>query len=329
VSDPLLDVRDLSVTLATRQGPLRVAEEVSFTLHAGKTLGLVGESGCGKSQLALGLLRLNQPDGGGVAGQVLFEGQDLVALPLARLRDVRGRAISLVFQEASAALNPVLSVGRQVEEVLRHHLGLGRAEARRRTLELFEEVGIPAAQRRLDAYPHQLSGGMKQRVGIGMALACGPRVLIADEPTTALDVTVQAQIIERIEELQERTGLAVLWISHDLSVIAEVCDRVAVMYAGRLVELADRDTLFDHPRHPYTRALLESLPAWHAPGARLQTIGGQVPSAALGWPPGCRFAPRCTRAVPECAAAIPELRALDGGRVACIRAEEIAAEDAR
>ena len=297
---PLLEVDDLSVRFESDEGSVHAVDRVSFSLEAGEVLAMVGESGCGKSVTAMSLLRL-LPRSARLSGAARFEGRDLLAADEASLRKVRGREISFVFQEPMTSLNPVFTVGRQVGEVLRHHLGLSRAEARDRTLELLELVGIPAPGRRIDEYPHQLSGGMRQRVMIAMAIACNPKVLIADEPTTALDVTIQAGILDLMRDIRQRLGTAIILITHDLGVVADVADRVMVMYAGRKVEEAAARELFRDPQHPYTTGLLAALPR---SGRRsidepLQEIPGVVPSLAQ-LPDACAFAPRCPRADDEC-----------------------------
>jgi peptide/nickel transport system ATP-binding protein len=303
---PLLHIDDLCVSVADASSHQRwpVLQNISLTMRAGEMLGLVGESGCGKSITALSILRLlPRPTVQVDSGRILFGGDDLLALPADRLRELRGDRIAMIFQDPMTALNPVHTIGRQIEEVLLlHRPSLHAAQRQQRVVELLERVRIPAPRERLDAYPHQLSGGMRQRVTIAMALACEPQLLIADEPTTALDVTVQAQVLDLIKELQRETGMAVLLITHDLGVIAETCARVAVMYAGRIVEQAGVAELFANPCHPYTRGLLDSLPARsRAPQQPLATIGGQVP--ALGArPAGCVFANRCHARTDICSA---------------------------
>ena len=296
----LLELRGLSVEFRTTQGVLRAVEELSFSIEAGETVALVGESGCGKSTAALALLRLiASPPGRISAGQALFAGRDLLALPEAALRAIRGSEIAMVFQDPAMYLNPVHSVGRQIGEVLRLHKGLAREAALREAVELLGLVGVPAPAERAHQFPHSLSGGMRQRVMIAMALACRPRLLIADEPTTALDVTVQAQVLELIRELKRRFGMAVLLITHVLGVVAETADHIVVMYAGRKVEEGPTATLFRAPRHPYTRGLIEAA-SWNLRGdGSFTEIAGTVPSP-LALPPGCSFAPRCGRAIDRC-----------------------------
>ena len=310
---PLLDVRGLTTTFATHAGRVAAVEQVSFSVEAGEVLGIVGESGCGKSVTSLSVMRLiSDPPGRISAGEVLFDGTDLLTLAERDMRKVRGKRIAMIFQEPMTALNPVFSVANQIGEGMRLHLGLSKKEARARTVELLTMVGIPSPERRLDEYPHQLSGGMRQRVMIAMALSCEPDLLFADEPTTALDVTIQAQILALLGELRERTGMGMVFISHDLGVIAEIADRVMVMYAGRVVESAPTTELFANPGHPYTRGLLASLPRADAvgeAGGRLAAIAGSVPSLA-DLKPGCKFKDRCTEAIPACDGPEPDLIAL-------------------
>ena len=286
--------------------------EVSFTVAKGETLCLVGESGSGKSLTALSIMRLLAAPGRVASGQILFQGRDLLTLGEREMQQVRGAEIGLIFQEPMTALNPVYTIGTQIEETLRIHGRATRANARQKAIELLATVSIPEPERRVREYPHQLSGGLRQRALIALALACGPDLLIADEPTTALDVTIQAQILDLLRDLQTRLGLALLLITHDLGIVAEMADRVAVMYAGRIVEQAPVESLFAAPKHPYTRGLMASMPGGE-PGARLKAIQGTVP--ALGHlPPGCAFAPRCPDRFEPCAAAAPGSTELDGGR---------------
>ena len=311
----LLSVSDLTIAF----GGMPVVEEMSFTLDAGEVLGIVGESGSGKSMTALALMRLIPPPGRVTQGRISFDGIDVLAQPEKAMQDLRGRALSMIFQEPMSSLNPVFTIGEQIEETLRVHERFDRAAARRRAVELLELVEIPAAARRLGDYPHQLSGGMRQRVMIAIALACRPKVLIADEPTTALDVTIQAQILDLLRGLRRELGMAVIMITHDLGVVAEFADRVMVMYAGRVVETAPAATLFASPRHPYTEGLLASIPRLDGPIARLNAISGMVPSPHA-MPPGCRFAPRCPHARPACDERLPATMALAADhRAACIR----------
>jgi peptide/nickel transport system ATP-binding protein len=320
----LLDVSDLSVRFETDEGTVHAVDRMSFTLDEGEVLGLVGESGCGKSVTAMSMLRLLPPYAV-VSGTVLYRGEDLLRVKAARLRRARGREISFVFQEPMTSLNPVFRVGHQIAEVLREHLDLSRADARRRAIELLDLVHIPAPERRVDEYPHQLSGGMRQRVMIAMALACDPKIVIADEPTTALDVTIQAGILDLLRELRERLGTAIILITHNLGVVADIADRVIVMYAGRKAEEAPVGDLFAHPQHPYTIGLLGAIPR---PGAgrdgRLQEIPGRVPSLAV-LPSYCAFAERCPRADALTRSQVPPLTRVGPGHlVACFHPGEVA-----
>ena len=317
--EPILEVTDLSTVFHTRDGDVHAVNSVSFSLAPGELLGVVGESGSGKSVTMMSLVELlPSPPAEIVSGRVILNGQDLRTMTQQQMRKVRGAQIGFVFQDPMTSLNPVFSVGFQLMEPLRHQLGLGRRAARSRAAELFELVGIPDGSKRLDDYPHQFSGGMRQRVMIAMALACEPKVLIADEPTTALDVTIQAQILELVRELQSQLGMAIVWITHDLGVIAGIADRVAVMYGGQIVEYAEVNRLFAEPRHPYTRALLETLPKIDgARAGRLRSIEGQPPNLG-GRPASCVFAPRCRHAFDRCRAENPLRRPLgDGHEVAC------------
>jgi peptide/nickel transport system ATP-binding protein len=305
--EPLLEVEGLSVRFDTDEGTVHAVDRMALTLAPGQVLGVVGESGCGKSVTAMSILRL-LPQTATVTGSARFEGVDLLGAPMSHMRRVRGRRISFVFQEPMTSLNPVLRIGHQIGEVLREHMGLDRRAAGARAVELLDLVHIPDPARRVDEYPHQLSGGMRQRVMIAMALACDPRILIADEPTTALDVTIQAGILDLLRELRERLGTAIVLITHNLGVVADLADRVVVMYAGRKVEEAPVEELFAHPQHPYTIGLLGAIPR---PGAarngRLQEIPGRVPSLAE-LPGHCAFADRCPRADALTRSAVPELR---------------------
>jgi len=300
----LLEVADLSVRFDTDDGAVYAVDRMSFEVGAGEVLGLVGESGCGKSVTCMSLVRL-LPETAVISGRVLFDGVDLLALSSRRLRRVRGRQISYVFQEPMTSLNPVFTVGHQIGEVLEKHLGLSSRAARSRSVELLELVRIPAPERRLNEYPHQLSGGMRQRVMIAMALACDPQVLVADEPTTALDVTIQAGILDLMRDIRARLGTAIILITHNLGVVADIADRVVVMYAGRKAEEAPVRELFAHPQHPYTIGLMGAIPRRGV--ERLQEIPGLVP--ALSEPlPHCAFAPRCPRADETTWSSVPELR---------------------
>jgi peptide/nickel transport system ATP-binding protein len=327
MSSPLLEVEDLRTHFFTRDGVVRAVDGVSFSIDPGETLALVGESGCGKSVTSLSIMRLiASPPGRVVGGSIRFEGRDLLGLSEPEMRRIRGNEISMIFQEPMTSLNPVLTVGRQIAESLVLHRGMTRADAMTRTIELLRLVHIPEAARRAGEYPHQMSGGMRQRVMIAMALACDPKLLIADEPTTALDVTIQAQILDLMRELQAKTGTAILLITHDLGVVAEMAQRVVVMYAGRKVEEAPVGELFARPRHPYTRGLMNSMPrlgASHGARQRLQEIPGMVPS--LREPlAGCAFAARCGYAVDACRAHVPAFEPkAPGHAVACWEADRL------
>jgi peptide/nickel transport system ATP-binding protein len=316
----LLEVRDLRMVFPTDAGDARAVDGVSFSLDRGHVLGLVGESGCGKSMTALCLMRLVPPPGRIVGGQVVFQGRDLLALPEHEVRALRGAQMAMIFQEPMTALNPVLSAGDQVAEAVFLHKGVSRRQAWARAVELLGEVGIPDPRQRARAYPHQLSGGMRQRVMIAMAIACDPLLLLADEPTTALDVTIQAEILALLRTLRERHGMAVMLITHDLGIVAEQADEVAIMYAGRIVEHAPVDELFARPLHPYTQALLRSMPTLGVRHERLEAIPGQVPSLTEV-PSGCAFRDRCPRRIEACAERVPPLEERAPGHlVACIRA---------
>jgi len=309
MSTPILEVDNLHLTFASRDGITRAVEGLSFQVNAGEMLGVVGESGCGKSVTAMSVLRLlpGAPTTH-MSGSIRFRGEDLLLASEARMQEIRGNEISMIFQDPMTSVNPVLTIGEQIAEVLILHQGMGRKAAWSRAVDLLTLVNIPDPQRRVKEYPHQFSGGMRQRAMIAIALACKPAVLIADEPTTALDVTIQAQIMELLDRLRRETGTAIVLITHDLGVVAESCDRVVVMYAGRKVEEATTQDLFEHPGHPYTRGLLEAMPHLDTPlthpRSRLSEIPGMVPSlrtAAVG----CRFAPRCTLAVELCREQVP------------------------
>ena len=321
----LLEVDDLQVAFETEDGLLHAVDGVSFQVDAGRTLGIVGESGCGKSVTASSILRLvPSPPGRILGGEIRFAGTDILSLPIGDLSKIRGNEISMIFQDPMTSLNPVFTVERQMGEVLKLRFGLARAEVGKRAAEMLRTVGIADPEERLSSYPHELSGGMKQRVMIAMALLCEPKLLIADEPTTALDVTIQAQILRLIKDLQERTGAAVIFITHDMGVIAEICDEVAVMYAGRVVEQGDVIEIFERSKHPYTKGLLDSIPKKGVPKkSELPTIEGLVPSM-IDPPEGCRFAPRCSKRErlgeadqSRCFGEDPRLRSLGEGHVAC------------
>jgi len=317
---PLLEVKDLRTQFFTQDGVVKAVNGVSFTLNEGEALGLVGESGCGKSVSALSLMRLiPQPPGRIVGGEVTFDGRDLLKLKEDDMRKVRGNDIAMIFQDPMTSLNPVLTIGRQISEALELHKGMDRGQARKRTIELLELVGIPAARSRVDDYPHQFSGGMRQRVMIAMALSCEPKLLLADEPTTALDVTIQAQILDLMADLKKRVGAAIIIITHDLGVVAEIAERVVVMYAGRKVEEAKVADLFRAPRHPYTQGLLAAVPklgsSLDGAEAKLAEIPGVVPSLKMRIA-GCVFAGRCAMARDVCRQVAPALEEKAGGHFA-------------
>jgi len=315
VGDVLLEVRGLRTSFFTREGVVRAVTGVDFEVRRGEILGLVGESGCGKSVTSLSIMGLVAPPGRVEAGEVLFDGQDLRKLSDSQMRGIRGNRISMIFQQPTSSLNPVMKVGRQIGEVLEAHRNMKRKAAGERALELMNMVGIPDPKRRLESYPFEMSGGMAQRVMIAMALACEPELLIADEPTTALDVTIQAQILELMRRLQRDTGTAIVLITHDLGVVAEMCDRVAVMYAGEIIERTDTRTLFREPRHPYTQGLIGAVPVLGQTKEMLTVIPGVVPNL-IDLPAGCRFAPRCAAreeySVRPADAVHPELRPVTG-----------------
>jgi peptide/nickel transport system ATP-binding protein/oligopeptide transport system ATP-binding protein len=319
-TETLLSVRNLTTVFATGKGVVTAVDNISFDLAKREVLGIVGESGSGKSVTALSILGLlPQPPGRVAGGQVLFEGQDLLQLSEPDMQAIRGGDISMIFQEPMTSLNPVFSVGDQVIETIRVHQGLGPKAARERAIEMLTKVGIPSPERRIDDYPHQLSGGMRQRVMIAMALACNPKLLLADEPTTALDVTIQAQILDLLRSLQEEMHMAVIVITHNMGVVAEFAHRVIVMYAGQIVEEASVDDVFDRPGHPYTEGLLRSIPDLESEQRRLTAIPGAMPSP-FALPQGCRFQPRCPVSQPTCAVQVPPLIGLGHGRSsACIR----------
>jgi peptide/nickel transport system ATP-binding protein len=322
MNERLLDIRGLKTHFKTDDGMVRAVDGVDLAIDRGETLGVVGESGCGKTVTAMTVLRLIQmPPGQIVAGSILWQGRDLVKLPADAMRKIRSKEIAIIFQEPMTSLNPVYTVGQQIAEVLRLHEGLNRRDAMDRAVEMLRLVHIPTPERRVSDYPHRFSGGMRQRVMIAMALSCNPKLLIADEPTTALDVTIQAQILDLLGEMKARLGMAIMLITHAMGVVAETAQRVVVMYAGRVVEEASVELLFARPLHPYTQGLIRSIPRIDTAAGkklRLEAIAGTVPSL-IDPPPGCRFAPRCKSAMPACTMAMPELRAVGAGhKVACI-----------
>jgi oligopeptide/dipeptide ABC transporter ATP-binding protein len=318
VAEKLLEVRGLKTYFYTEDGVVPAVDGVDFVLNKGETLGIVGESGCGKSVTSLSIMRLiPDPPGKIVEGEILFEGSNLLEKTEAEMRNIRGNDISMIFQEPMTSLNPVFTIGDQIMEAIILHQRLNKAEARERAIEMLRLVGIPSPERRVDEYPHQLSGGMRQRVMIAMALSCNPKLLIADEPTTALDVTIQAQILDLMRKLRDEFGTAIMLITHDLGVVAELAERVVVMYAGKIVEKADVKLLFGNPLHPYTVGLLGSIPKLTEQQDRLQVIEGVVPHPAF-MPKGCRFHPRCKEAREICKVEEPELMEQEPGHlVAC------------
>lgn len=308
MQDHLLDVQDLQTHLFTREGLIKAVDGVSFYLRPGETMGLVGESGSGKTMTALSIIRLvPSPPGKIVGGKVILDGEDLLSLSNREILQRRSTKVSMIFQDPMTSLDPTMKVGRQVAEPMELHLGLDREEATRRTVELLDRVGVPAPRKRIEDYPHQFSGGMRQRVMIAIALSCTPKLLIADEPTTALDVTVQAQFLDLVQELQKEMGMAILWITHDLGVVAELCDRITVMYAGRVVEFGPLEVVLSNPAHRYTAALLRSIPTMEKrSGRRLEAIRGLPPDLSRV-PSGCPFRPRCQYAGPVCEEVRPSL----------------------
>ena len=308
----LLEVFNLSTSFFSEKGEIRAVEDISFSIQPGQTVALVGESGCGKSVTALSIMQLLDYPGRVVSGRIVFKGRDLLTLANSEIRQVRGNQISMVFQEPMTSLNPVFTIGDQIGEVLEIHTTLSKEEVRKETIRLLEKVHISSPERRIDQYPHEMSGGMKQRVMIAMALACKPDLLIADEPTTALDVTIQAQILELLKELQQEMGMAILLITHNLGVVAHFAQDVLVMYASRIVERASVPQLFSNPSHPYTNALLRSLPRPGAREERLESISGMVPSP-LFYPKGCHFSTRCPKILPCCADEEPPLIEIESG----------------
>jgi len=302
----LLRVKDLKTYFFTRQGVVKAVDEISFRINRGETFGLVGESGCGKSVTALSIMRLISSPGKIVGGEIFFDGDNLLKLNEKEMRKIRGKKISMIFQEPMTSLDPVFTIGYEIMESVQLHQGLGKEKAREKAIEILRVVGIPDPEKRVDEYPHELSGGMRQRAMIAMALSCNPTLLIADEPTTALDVTIQAQILRLIDELKEKFSASVMLITHDLGIIAEMCDNVAVMYAGRIMEYTDVDTLFSRPLHPYTKGLNKSIPRLDVEAERLDVIRGLVPNL-LDVPLGCPFRPRCDFCLKRCIKEMPKL----------------------
>jgi ABC-type dipeptide/oligopeptide/nickel transport system ATPase component len=327
-TNKILEVKNLQTSFFTERGELKAVDNVSFDLYPGKTLGIVGESGCGKSVTSLSIMRLiPNPPGKIVGGEILYKGKDLLKLGMDDMRKIRGNEISMIFQEPMTSLNPVFTIGNQLVEAILLHQDLSKGEAINKAVEMLRLVGIPAPEKRIKDYPHQLSGGMRQRVMIAMALSCNPQILIADEPTTALDVTIQAQILDLLRDLQQKVGLSLMLITHDLGVVAEMAHEVVVMYAGKVVERASVNEIFKNPKHPYTQGLLNSIPilskdpTGKVKKSRLEPIPGIVPSL-FDLPQGCRFQERCKYVSDECKGVEPELRSLAGGRmVRCVKAE--------
>jgi peptide/nickel transport system ATP-binding protein len=311
----ILEVEQLRTRFRTENGVVNVVDGVDFSIRAGETLGVVGESGCGKSVTSLSIMRLLPPNGK-AEGTIRFNGTNLLELSEKEMQAVRGNEISMIFQEPMTSLNPLHTVGRQIEEAILLHWKVSKAQAKERAIAMLKAVGMPRAEEIYGEYPHQLSGGMRQRVMIAMAMACDPKLIIADEPTTALDVTIQAQILDLMRELKEKTGTSIMLITHDLGVVAEMCDRVIVMYAGQVVEETDVETLFEQPKHPYTIGLMRSIPELDEEREYLDTIPGAVPLPNQ-MPKGCRFAPRCAQAMPICHEQPPELLQLDGHKCRC------------
>lgn len=317
----LLSIQDLKTYFYTGDVPVKAIDGISFDLIKGTVFGLVGESGCGKSVTALSIMRVLPAAGKTISGKIIFKGEDLLSKTEAEMRRIRGGEISMIFQEPIASLNPLFTIGYQIKEAILAHLNIGRSEAKKRVVELLKAVGMPSPEMRAGDYPHQLSGGMCQRAMIAMAMACEPSLIIADEPTTALDVTIQAQILDLLLKIREESGTTMIMITHDLGIIAETADSVAVMYTGRIVESTDTIRIFSNPRHPYTRGLLDSLPKGR--GERLMAIPGMVPRPSE-LPEGCKFSTRCRYVIEECRRTEPTLREINAGHwVRCIRAEEI------
>ena len=317
ITEPLLEVRDLSIAFDTRYGPLRAVDNISFTLNAGEILGMVGESGAGKSLTGTAITGLLERPGHVSGGEIWFEGQRIDTLSKEDMRRLRGRKIGAIFQDPLTSLNPLLTVGRQLVETIQTHLDMTRDQARKRAVELLAEVGIPAPEQRVDHYPHQFSGGMRQRVVIALALCANPKLVIADEPTTALDVSIQAQILALLKKMCREHGAAVILVTHDMGVIAETADRVAVMYSGRLVEIGPVDQVVGDPRHPYTAGLMGSIPVVGENKKRLTQIDGAMPRLT-DIPSGCAFHPRCPKARTDCAEKKPDAIAMQKGHVACL-----------
>lgn len=315
--EKILEIKDIQISFKTDEGELKVVDGIDFHINKGETLGVVGESGCGKSVTSLSVMGLLPNIGNVKKGEILFGEKDLVKLSKSEIRKVRGKEIAMIFQEPMTSLNPVYTIGKQIMELVQNHRKMSKVEAKKHAIEMLKLVGIPRPEEVVDEYPHQLSGGMRQRVMIALAMSCNPELLIADEPTTALDVTIQAQILDLMRDLQEKKGMSILLITHDLGVVAEMCDRVVVMYAGQVVEDADVESIFDNPKHPYTRGLLESIPNMEEDTEYLTTIKGTVPSPS-NMPKGCRFAERCSHAIEKCVQSMPPVFTFsNGGKCRC------------
>lgn len=313
-AESILQINNLRTSFFTGEGEVKAVDGVTLSVPKGDTVGVVGESGCGKSVMALSILRLVEKPGQIVGGEIIFNGQDILKKSEKEMRGIRGNNISMIFQEPMTSLNPVYTIGEQISESFRIHQNMGKKESYAKSYEMLKLVGIASPEKRIHQYPFELSGGMRQRVMIAMALACVPDLLIADEPTTALDVTIQAQILELVKELQKKLGMSVIIITHDLGIIAETCSNVAVMYCGSIVEYADVDALFGNPKHPYTVGLFNSLPRHDVDKEELEAIKGSVPSPA-DMPQGCRFGPRCPHAIEKCSMNYPDLKQLENGRL--------------
>ncbi|EJY54700.1 oligopeptide/dipeptide ABC transporter, ATPase subunit [Alicyclobacillus hesperidum URH17-3-68] len=315
MAEPLLAIRDLKTYFVSKHAEVRAVDGIDIDVQKGQIVCIVGESGCGKSMTSLSIMRLvPKPRGKIVNGEILFDGKDLLKLSDREMADMRGSEISMIFQEPMTALNPVLTIGTQISEILIRHRGMNKRQALDKAVEMLKFVGVPRANEIIHEFPHQLSGGLRQRVMIAMAMICEPKLLIADEPTTALDVTIQAQVLELMKKMRDETGTAIIMITHDLGVVADMADHVVVMYAGQVVESVDADTVFEQPKHPYTRALMDSIPSLEEDKDVLYSIPGTVPSAA-NFPKGCRFAERCPLAQPSCFEKAPELREVAPGHL--------------
>ncbi len=324
LKDSILKVRSLTIHFFTEEGIVRAVEDVSFDIYSSEILCLVGESGCGKSVTALSILKLIPcPPGKVISGEIIFNGKEMISLSESEMQKIRGNEISMIFQEPMTSLNPVFTIGDQIIEAIELHQGLSKKEARKKAIEMLRKVKIPFPEKRIDDYPHQLSGGMRQRAMIAMALSCEPKLLIADEPTTALDVTIQAQVLSLLKEIQKDMGMAIMLITHDLGIVSEIADRVAVMYAGRIVEMGPVGKIFNNTKHPYTKGLLESIPKLEEERKRLNAISGQVPNP-MDLPNGCKFHPRCYMATEECKKDEPSFFLVDSEHFSrCLRWKEL------